>query len=120
MKHAELADTVFTNGMKDCGDNPISREIVMVLLNARADVTKAIPDVGFTALLYAAEIGNEWLLETLLEHGANVREQLSDGSTVYRLLNGYGHYELARRFFARQSVEDRLWLRETTHKKSPS
>jgi ankyrin repeat protein/tetratricopeptide (TPR) repeat protein len=120
MKYDYLADTVFKEGMKDCGDNPISREIVMVLLDAGVDVAKVMPGVGFTALLFAAEIGNEWLLETLIEHGANIRDQLSDGSTVYRLLNGYGHYEYARRFLAQQSVEDRLWLRETIHKNSPS
>lgn len=38
--------------------------------------------------LYAAEIGNQWLLKALVEHGAIACDQLIDGHTAVTLLNG--------------------------------
>lgn len=94
------------------GDKDSHREIVNILLDAGADVNAKVAPEGWTPFLYAAEIGNQWLLQTLVEHGATVCDQLADGHTAFTLLYGYQHHELAQWLLREVMVEDRIWLRE--------
>lgn len=95
------------------GDKENHREIVLALLEAGADINAKVSPQGWTPFLYAAEIGNAWLFDTLIDHGANIRDRLASGHTAYTLLTGYGHLELAKTFLRKVEAVDRIWLRET-------
>lgn len=86
-------------------------EIARLLLKAGADPDAQAGPNGFTPFLYAAERGVEWLLYEMLEHGADIRKRLVDGSTVLDLLNGYGHCDIGVRLLQRLPSEKRLFLR---------
>lgn len=90
-----------------------AKEILKLLLEAGADPNQRVDNQEMTPFLYAAEIGDEWLLKTLLDHGADIRSQDDRGATAFVLLHRFGHSELATRFLSWVSSGDRLWLRQT-------
>ena len=94
------------------GDSREAREIISILLDAGADVNAILDAQMWTPFLYSAEIGNRWLLWTLLDHGADPRSRLPHGETALVLLNSYDHTALATEFMSWLEPDDRLWLRE--------
>lgn len=93
----------------DCAD---LRKIVQLLLDAGANVNAPAGSSRLTPFLYAAEIGNLWLLQTLVDHGADVRSQDERGSTAFSRLHYFGHSHLASEFLRCLPPEDRIWLKE--------
>lgn len=94
------------------GDDATARSIVRHLLDAGADINAFVDEAKLTPFLYAAEIGNRWLLNELHDHGADVRSCDGAGATVFARLNYFGHSALAQEFLKWVEPEDRLWLRE--------
>ncbi|WP_171172911.1 ankyrin repeat domain-containing protein [Ruegeria sp. HKCCA5929] len=94
------------------GDTPEMRRIVQLLLDAGADVNAPTEAYGLTPFLYAAEIGNSWLLKTLVDHGADVRSQDERGGTAFTRLHFFGHTRLAADLLRWVLPDDRIWLRE--------
>ncbi|WP_170764598.1 ankyrin repeat domain-containing protein [Ruegeria lacuscaerulensis] len=95
------------------GDKESHREIVLAFLEVGADINAKVSPQGWTPFLYAAEIGNAWLFDTLIDHGASIRDRVANGHTAYTLLIGYGHNELAKSFLRKVAAAERIWLRET-------
>jgi len=93
----------------DCTD---LRKIVQLLLDAGANVNAPAGSSRLTPFLYAAEIGNSWLLQTLVDHGADVRSQDERGGTAFSRLHYFGHSHLVSEFLSWLPPEDRIWLRE--------
>ncbi|WP_425275168.1 hypothetical protein [Thioclava nitratireducens] len=52
-----------------------AKEILTLLLEAGADPNQRVEHHEMTPFLYAVEIGDEWLLKTLLDHGADIRSR---------------------------------------------
>lgn len=108
--------------LEDCAltsDSCEAREIISILLDAGADVNARVIDQMWTPFLYSAEIGNQWLLRTLVDHGADPRSRLPGGETALVLLNVHGHAALVAELMSWLEPVDRLWLREngrTSHK----
>lgn len=96
------------------GDTAATRKIVQLILDAGADVNALIEKEKLTPFLYAAEIGNPWLLKTLIDHGADLRSRDACGGTALSRLHFFGHSRLATDFLAWIEPLDRIWLRETT------
>lgn len=94
------------------GDTPDMRKIVQLLLDAGADVNAPTRSSGLTPFLCAAEIGNSWLLKTLIDHGADVRSQDESGGTAFSRLHFFGHAHLAAELLSWVLPNDRIWLRE--------
>ena len=94
------------------GESPDTRTIVQLLLDAGADVNASFGSAKLTPFLYAAEIGNSWLIKTLIDHGADVRSQDGRGGTVFSRLHYFGHSGLAAELLSWVSPRDRIWLRE--------
>lgn len=94
------------------GDSPQTRQIVRSLLEAGADVNAVIEEDDLTPFLYAAEIGNSWLLKTLMDNGAEIRSQDARGGTALSRLHVFGHSRLASEFLSWVPASDRIWLRE--------
>ncbi|WP_282022317.1 ankyrin repeat domain-containing protein [Ruegeria faecimaris] len=81
-----------------------SRRIVMTLLHdggANPNTRVANEEDGLTPFLCAAEIGDPWLIETLLNEDANICDA-SQGANAYDRLVNFGHVDVAKCF------EDRL------------
>ncbi|WP_417260659.1 ankyrin repeat domain-containing protein [Celeribacter sp.] len=95
------------------GDNPTTRQIVQLLLDAGADINAVNGSEKLTPFLYAAEVGNSWLLKTLVDHGADIRSQDARGGTALSRLHQFGHSHLSAEFIGWVEPSDRLWLRET-------
>jgi hypothetical protein len=95
------------------GDTAATRKIVQLLLDAGADVNALIEKEKLTPFLYAAEIGNPWLLKTLIDHGADLRSRDARGGTALSLLHYFGHSQLASDLLDWSQPSDRIWLRET-------
>ena len=74
---------------------PVNLDLIMTafgeLINANADVHAVTPS-GISVIHTAAEVGNHQLCRLLVEHGANVNVQSSEGFTAY----GYARRKLAR------------------------
>lgn len=94
------------------GDSPAMRIVVKLLLDGGANVNALAGSSKLTPFLYAAEIGNLWLLQTLVEHGADVRSQDDQGGTAFSRLHYFGHSHLVSEFLRWLPPEDRIWLRE--------
>ncbi|NNU80397.1 ankyrin repeat domain-containing protein [Halovulum dunhuangense] len=94
------------------GQEEVRRSIVTTLLDYGSDVNAVVGEAGFTPFLFAAEIGNPWLLWQLLEHDADVGSRLKNGMTAYHILHARGHASLATELMARVSAMDRLALRD--------
>lgn len=94
------------------GDTPDMRRIVQLLLDAGANVNAPAESGRLTPFLYAAEIGNSWLLKTLVDHGADVRSQDERGGTAFSRLHFFGHSCLAAELLRWVLPDDRIWLRE--------
>jgi ankyrin repeat protein len=95
------------------GDSPDMRNIVQLLLNAGADVNASFGSAKLTPFLYAAEIGNSWLIHTLIDHGADMRSQDERGGTAFSRLHYFGHSALATELLSWVSPQDKIWLKET-------
>jgi tetratricopeptide (TPR) repeat protein len=95
------------------GDSPDMRNIVQLLLDAGADVNASCGSAKLTPFLYATEIGNSWLIKTLIDHGADMRSQDERGGTAFSRLHYFGHSALATELLAWVSPQDRIWLKET-------
>ena len=95
------------------GDSPDMRNIVQLLLDAGADVNASFGPAKLTPFLYAAKIGNSWLIKTLIDHGADMRSQDERGGTAFSRLHYFGHSALATALLTWVSPEDRIWLKET-------
>lgn len=89
-----------------------SRSIVRLLLEVGADPNQRTEQEQLTPFLYATEIGDPWLLNILIENGANVRARDEFGAAAYARLNRFGHQQLASDLLQRVCPHDRLWLRE--------
>ena len=94
------------------GDTPAMRTIVKLLLDGGANVNALAGSSKLTPFLYAAEIGNSWLLQTLVDHGADLRSQDERGGTAFSRLHYFGHSHLVSEFLRWLPPEDRIWLRE--------
>lgn len=94
-------------------DRPELRQIVQILLDAGANVNAPVGPSRLTPFLYAAEIGNSWLLKTLTHHGADVRSQDERSGTAFSRLHYFGHSTLAIEFLSWLPSEDKIWLRES-------
>jgi ankyrin repeat protein len=94
------------------GDSPEMRNVVQLFLDAGADVNAVSRDKKLTPFLYAAEIGNPWLLKALIDHGADLRSQDARGGTAFSRLHFFGHSSLTSDFLSWLAPSDRLWLRE--------
>ena len=94
------------------GDSPAMRNVVKLLLDGGANVNALAGPSKLTPFLYAAEIGNLWLLQTLVDHGADVRSQDDQGGTAFSRLHYFGHSHLVSEFLRWLPPEDRIWLRE--------
>ncbi|CRL11928.1 ankyrin repeat protein [Phaeobacter italicus] len=94
------------------GDTPATRQIVRLLLDSGADVNAVVGEVKLTPFLYAAEIGNPWLLNALIDHGADIRSRDVRGGTALSRLHFFGHSRLAAEFLSWLKPTDRIWLRE--------
>ncbi len=97
---------------KMMGDKESNRRIVTALLEAGADVNVKVTGQRWTPFLYSAQIGDKWLFNSLIDHGANIRDRLASGHTAYTLLSRYGHFELAHSLLRKVEASDRVWLRE--------
>ena len=95
------------------GDNPTTRQIVQCLLDAGADINAVTGNEKLTPFLYAAEVGNLWLLKILVDHGADIRSRDARGGTALSRLHFFGHSRLAADFLRWIQPIDRIWLRET-------
>ncbi|TCP38798.1 ankyrin repeat domain-containing protein [Rhodovulum marinum] len=89
-----------------------SRRIVRLLLDVGADPNQRPGQEPLTPFLYATELGDPWLLEILLEYGANIRSRDEFGADAYSRLNRFGHQRVASELLRQVSPEDRLWLRD--------
>ncbi len=89
-----------------------SRRIVRLLLEVGADPNQRTEQEQLTPFLYATEIGDPWLLNILIENGANIRARDEFGAAAYARLNRFGHQQLASDLLQRVCPHDRLWLRE--------
>jgi len=58
-----------------------------IMLNAINDVD----DTGFTAVMYAAKVGDATILKLLIDNGAEVNSQNIAGATALMLASKYGH-----------------------------
>lgn len=94
------------------GDRKKTRQVTLALLEYGADVNAEIGQAKLTPFLYAAEIGNSWLLKILVDHGADIRARDSQGGTALSRLHFFGHSRLAADFLSWVSPSDRIWLRE--------
>ncbi|WP_210879905.1 ankyrin repeat domain-containing protein [Roseovarius autotrophicus] len=94
------------------GDSPPTRLIVRFLLDSGADVNAVVGEDELTPFLYAAEIGNPWLLKTLMDNGAQIRSLDVRGGTALSRLHFFGHSRLASDFLSWVCPSDRIWLRE--------
>ncbi|MBD3804721.1 MAG: ankyrin repeat domain-containing protein [Thioclava sp.] len=112
-KHPDLMHGLAKNFCRPSDEHARTKEILTLLLEAGADPNQCVEHHEMTPFLYAAEIGDEWLLKTLLDHGANIRSQDDRGATAFVRLHWFGHSELATRFLSWVSSGDRLWLRQT-------
>ncbi|KEO61102.1 ankyrin repeat domain-containing protein [Thioclava indica] len=95
------------------GDSSAIREIIRLLLDAGADVNAPIGEGKLTPFLYAAEVGNPWLLKSLIDHGAEIRSRDARGGTALSRLHFFGHSRLVSEFLSWLPPSDRIWLRET-------
>jgi len=95
------------------GDNPSARLLVRYLLDFGADVNAVVGEAKLTPFLYAAEIGNPWLLKALIDHGADIRSRDVRGGTVLSRLHFFGHSGLASNVLGWVRPSDRIYLRET-------
>jgi ankyrin repeat protein len=94
------------------GDNPTTRQIVQCLLDAGADINAVTDNEKLTPFLYAAEVGNPWLLKILVDHGADIRSRDARGGTALSRLHFFGHSHISAAFISWVEPSDRLWLRE--------
>lgn len=115
----EIISPLVTAAHADRSDETNIRQIVRHLLKAGADVN-AIPDkthsdlarAALTPFLYAAEIGNRWLLKELIDCGADVLSRDGTGATALRRLHHWGHSDLSVEFLGWLAPQDRIRLRE--------
>ncbi|ARE82874.1 ankyrin repeats (3 copies) [Roseovarius mucosus] len=94
------------------GDTSATRKTVQLLLNFGADVNAVNGTDKLTPFLYAAEIGNPWLLRTLIDYGADIRSMDARGGTALSRLHYFGHSRLASDFLTWVEPTERIWLRE--------
>ncbi|SEL29456.1 ankyrin repeat domain-containing protein [Pacificibacter marinus] len=95
------------------GDSPVTRQVVRLLLDSGADVNAVVGKDQLTPFLYAAEIGNPWLLKALIDHGADIRSRDVIGGTALSRLHSFGHSGLTSDVLGWVCPSDRIWLRET-------
>jgi hypothetical protein len=115
MSHYSPEESEILPGLaKHCikGDSPAMRNVVKLLLDGGANVNALAGSLKLTPFLYAAEIGNSWLLQTLVDHGADVRSRDDQGGTAFSRLHYFGHSHLVSEFLRWLPPEDRIWLRE--------
>ncbi|MCX7787596.1 MAG: ankyrin repeat domain-containing protein [Spirochaetes bacterium] len=72
------------------------RELVLLLMQANADVNKISADRGSSALMEAAVQGDRELVEALIEQGADLNLRSKNGQTALMLAIGEGKTEIAR------------------------
>ncbi len=72
------------------------RELVFLLMKAKADVNRISADRGSSALMEAAVQGDRELVEALIEQGADLDLRSKNGQTALMLAIGEGKTEIAR------------------------
>lgn len=90
-----------------------TRQIIQCLLDAGADINAVTDNENLTPFLYAAEVGNPWLLKILVDHGADIRSRDARGGTALSRLHFFGHSRLTADFLLWIQPVDRIWLRDT-------
>lgn len=88
------------------------RRIVRLLLEVGADPNQSSEQQPLSPFLYATEIGDPWVLNILLENGADIRTRDEYGAAAYTRLNRFGHQKTASDLLLQVCPEDRLWLRD--------
>ncbi|XP_072836375.2 B-cell lymphoma 3 protein isoform X1 [Pogona vitticeps] len=73
-----------------------NREVVLTLLEHRADVDAVDIKSGRSPLLHAVENNNLPMVELLLQHGANVNTQSYGGNTALHAASGRGLLDMLR------------------------
>jgi ankyrin repeat protein len=67
-----------------------------IMLNAINDAD----DTGFTAVMYAAKVGDSTILKLLIDNGADVNSQNIAGATALMLASKYGHLNAVKKLIA--------------------
>ena len=79
------------------GKNPAKLKLAEILIGAGIDVN-CRDERGITALMYAAALGNETLIQLLLKHGADKTLKDGQGRTAGAYLDGVKYPGLKKYF----------------------